>query len=128
MTKHCYLKAWKNNTRKTSTIAEVGRYIRLEFELEIRLGRTQFTFITGVVPLNILAIDWTLEALKTFWQSGKAPEEVNLQWSDPSSHMTEMVYLALPVTSGEGGTVAKPTHRKVRQEKRLATENGWETE
>ena len=94
--KHRCPKAWKNNTRKTSTIAGVGGYIRLEFELDIRLGRTQFTFITGGVPLNILAIDWTLEALNTFCQSGKAPEEVTLQWSDPSSHMTEMVYSALP--------------------------------
>ena len=84
MAKHCYPKAWKNKTRKTRTIAGVGGYIRLEFELEIRLGRTHLTFIiTEGEPLNIFGIDWTLEALKTFWQFGKALEEVTLQWSDP---------------------------------------------
>ena len=84
MAKHCYPKAWENKTRKTSTIAGVGGYIRLEFELEIRLGLTQLTFIiTEGEPLNIFGIDWTLEALETFWQSGKALEEVSLQWRDP---------------------------------------------
>ena len=86
----------------------VGGCIELEFELKIKLGEETVTFITGGgVPLTILGVSWTMNALKTLWQRGEAPKGITLQWDDPSSHMATMVYTAVPRAPGDGLAVAK---------------------